>query len=214
MTNEAPIRVLIADDHAVVRGGLEFFISSLDNVELVGQANNGQKAVQLCAQLQPDVILMDIEMPQMDGIEATKIICEQHPATQIVVLTSFNEPDLIQEALSAGATSYLLKDSSAKTLQEAIVAAAQGRSTLSPEVSQTLIQQISSQTKQQIGSDLTRRELQVLEGIVDAQSNPEIAAALNISRNTVRFHVRNILTKLNACNRTEVATIAMKHDLV
>ena len=212
MTDQDRIRVMIVDDHSVVRSGLRFFLLGFDDMALVGEAESGEEALQLCAEVQPDVILMDLVMPGMDGATATKGIRKSYPQVQVVALTSFQEEDLVQNALQAGAISYLLKDVSADELAQAIRSAHVGRPTLAPEAAQALLHAASH--PQKLGYDLTRRERQVLPLLVEGLNNHEIAERLTISRSTVRFHVSNILSKLNAANRAEAAALAVKYNLL
>jgi NarL family two-component system response regulator LiaR len=181
-------------------------------MELVGEARNGQEAVQVCEQVRPDVVLMDLVMPDMDGPTATRIIRERYPQIQIIALTSFQEKELVQQALQAGAIGYLLKNVSTDDLIEAIRAAHAGRSTLAPEAVQALIQTTTQEPKP--GQDLTERELEVLNLLTAGLSNPEIAEQLTITRSTAKAHVSNILSKLGVSNRAEAISVALKHHLV
>jgi NarL family two-component system response regulator LiaR len=207
-----PIRVLVVDDHAMVRRGLATFLKVYDDLELAGEAADGQAAIQLCAQVQPDVVLMDMVMPDMDGASATRLIRSQYEAIQVIALTSFKEEILVQSALQAGAIGYLLKDVSADELAQAIRAAHAGRATLSPEAAQALVHAASQPPKP--GLDLTEREHAVLALMVEGLNNTQIAARLTISPSTVKSHVSNILTKLGAASRTEVVTLALRSRLV
>jgi NarL family two-component system response regulator LiaR len=208
-----PIRVMIVDDHAMVRRGLGAFLKSKVDLELVGEASDGEEAVQMCEQVQPDVILMDLVMPKMDGTAATHAIRERWPHVQIIALTSFQEKKLVQEALQAGAISYLLKNVSVDDLAEAIRAACAGQPTLAPEATQALIQAAASQG-QVPGYDLTPREHEVLVLMVEGLNNPEIARRLSVSRSTARAHVSNILSKLGVSNRAEAIALSLRHKLV
>ena len=206
------IRVLLVDDHAVVRSGLSFFLSTTDDIEVVGEAADGEQALRLCAQLQPDVVLMDMVMPQMDGFTAMQQIRQRYPAIRVIALTSFLDGEFVQRALQGGASGYLLKDVQARDLADAIRAAYAGRSTLATEATQALIQTVAQPA--QGGEALSERERDVLVRMARGLSNGEIAAQLMISTNTVRHHVRNILAKLEVTNRTEAVHVAMQRGLV
>jgi NarL family two-component system response regulator LiaR len=207
-----PIRVMIVDDHAVVRSGLSAFLRSYDDLELAGEARTGEEAVQLCAQFHPDVVLMDLIMPVMDGATATQVIRQNCPQTQVVVLTTFKEEALVQKALGAGAIGYLLKDVQGDELAEAIRLAHAGQSTLSPEVTQALIRATSRPS--QPGHDLSEREREVLALMVKGLNNNEIAERLFVSLSTVKHHVSHILSKLGATNRAEAVVMAVQNNLI
>jgi two-component system, NarL family, response regulator LiaR len=212
MTVLIPIRVMIVDDHALVRRGLGAVLEVSDDMSLVGEAGDGEEAIQLCERLQPDVILMDLLMPKMDGIAATKVIHERWPKVRIIVLTSFKEKEYVEGALKAGAKSYLLKNVSADELAAAIRRSMAGQASLSPEAAQVLIQRVIEPA--QPGNDLTGRERDILALMVEGESNGAIAERLFISQSTVKFHVSNILSKLGVSGRTEAVAIAVKHHLV
>ena len=209
---EQPVRVLIVDDHDMVRRGLAAFLMVTDDLELVGEAGDGQEAITLCGSLQPDVVLMDLIMPDMDGIAATQAIRKQYANIRVIALTSFKDQALVQKALQAGAISYLLKNVSADELAEAIRSAYAGQPTLAPEAAQALIQ--AAAQPQKMGHDLTDREREVLALIVDGLSNVDIGDRLSISPSTVRFHVSNILAKLAVNNRAEAVAVAIKQKLL
>jgi len=206
------IRVMIVDDHDMVRRGLAAFLKAKADLELVGEARNGQEALRVCEQVQPDVILMDLVMPEMSGAEATKIIREGCPEVQVIALTSFHDKELVQEALQAGAISYLLKNVSANELAEAIRGAHAGRPTLAPEAAQALIQTAGEGPAP--GHDLTEREREVLALMVEGLTNPQIGERLVVSRSTAKAHVSNILSKLGVSNRAEAIAMALQHKLV
>jgi NarL family two-component system response regulator LiaR len=206
------IRVMLVDDHNVVRSGLATFLRVYDDLELAGEAKDGEEALILCQQKRPDVILMDLIMPKMDGISATRAILEHYPDIKIIAMTSFDEEDLVQGVLAAGAISYLLKNVSSDELAEAIRAAVAGKSTLAPEAATSLIR-ATRQVNQPL-FELTERELEVLNRLVQGQNNQQIADALVISLATVKYHVSNILSKLNVSSRTEAIAFAIKNKLV
>ncbi len=212
MTDSKPIRVVIVDDHDMVRRGLAAFLRAKTDLELVGEASNGREALQVCEQAQPDIVLMDLVMPEMGGAAATKAIRERCPQVQVIALTSFQERELVEEALRAGAISYLLKNVSADDLAEAIRGAYAGRSTLAPEAAQALIETTSEGPA--LGHDLTAREREVLALMVEGLTNPEIGERLVVSRSTAKAHVSNILSKLGASNRAEAIALALQHKLV
>ena len=211
---DGPIRVMVVDDHAVVRGGLAAFLLAYDDLALVGEASNGAEAVRLSGTYRPDVILMDLVMPEMDGATATRLIRELHPEIRVVALTSFKEDDLVQNVLKAGAIGYLLKNVAADELAAAIRAANAGRPTLAPEAAEVLIHNATQPRVQPLGHDLTEREQDVLTLMVKGLSNPQIAEQLVVSLSTVKFHVSSILSKLQAATRSEAVRLALQHKLV
>lgn len=212
MSERNRVRVLIVDDHTVVRSGLAAFLQAFDDFELVGEASNGQQALALSEQLQPDVVLMDLVMPGMDGASATRAIRQQFPHVQVIALTSFREPELVQAVVKAGAIGYLLKNLSADELANAVRAAAAGQPTLAPEATEALMYGITHPTVP--GHDLTAREREVLELMVKGLSNMEIAERLTVSHSTVKFYVSSILAKLNVTSRVEAAALAVDRHLV
>jgi NarL family two-component system response regulator LiaR len=212
MSVENLIRVLIVDDHAMVRTGLATFLEVSEGLELIGEAGNGTDAIRLCEQAQPDVILMDLVMPGMDGVTAIGVIKERWPAIQIIALTSFQEGEMVQDALKAGAISYLLKNVSMGELVRAIQDASIGRSTMSQEAVQALVQSTSQDAHSDYG--LTPREFEVLELLVAGLNNPEISERLVISIGTTRTHVSNIFSKLGVSNRAEAIALALRNHLV
>ena len=208
----SPIRVLIVDDHPMMRKGLRSFLEVQRGMECVGEAASGEEAVEQCAALEPQVVIMDLAMPGMGGVAAIGVIRTRRPQTQVIALTSFADPRLVQEAVAAGAIGYLLKNVSAAVLAEAVLAAVEGRPVMGPEAVQALVQ-IAADPRP-LGSDLTPRERDVLGHLAQGLTNFEIAQQMAISEATVRFHVGNILSKLEVGNRTEAVQVAYKHRLV
>lgn len=212
MTVVAPIRVMLVDDHTMVRRGLATFLQVFNDLELVGEADDGAAAIQLCARAQPDVVLMDMVMPEMDGVTATRAIRQQFPLVQVIALTSFKEETLVQKVLQAGAIGYLLKDVSAEELAQAIRAAHAGRGTLAQEAAQALIHATTQSPA--LGHDLTEREHEVLVLLVAGFNNTEIADKLSVSPSTIKTHVSHVLAKLDVTSRTEAAALAVRHRLI
>jgi NarL family two-component system response regulator LiaR len=207
------LSVLIVDDHTIVRQGLRTLLDLMDDIVIAGEASTGRVAVELTRQTRPDVVLMDLVMPEMDGATATQVIRERWPHTQVVVMTSFKEDDLGQGALRAGAIGYLLKNASADDLASAIRSARAGRPTLAPEAAQALIH-VNRAIYQASRYDLTDREKEVLSLMVEGLNNLEIADRLIVSRSTIKFHVSSVLSKLGATTRTEAVAIALQNRLV
>jgi NarL family two-component system response regulator LiaR len=214
MTVSTPpkIRVLLVDDHTMVRKGLSLFLRAFDDLEMAGEADGGAAAIRLCGEILPDVVLMDMFMPDMDGVTATQAICQQYPQVRVIALTSFKEGELVRNALEAGAIGYLLKDVSADELARAIRAAHSGRATLSPEAAQALVEQANQPPA--LDLDLTEREREVLALMVEGLNNTQIAGRLTVSPSTIKSHVSNILSKFGVSSRTEAVTLALRNDLV
>jgi two-component system, NarL family, response regulator LiaR len=206
------IRVMLVDDHTMVRRGLAAFLKVFDDLQLAGEAESGVDAIQLCGEVLPDVVLMDMVMPDMDGAAATRAIRQQFPQVQVIALTSFKEGDLVKNALEAGAIGYLLKDVTADELVQAIRAAHAGRVTLSPEAAQALVETTNQPTAP--GLDLTEREREVLALMVEGLNNVQIAGRLTVSPSTIKSHVSNILSKLGVASRTEAVTLALRNHIV
>lgn len=214
MTTSQPIRVMLVDDQAVVRSGLTAFLEIFDDLELVGEASDGDRAIGVAGKVNPDVVLMDLVMPNMNGADATRALKQHYPHIQVVALTSFKEDDLVQGVLEAGAIGYLLKNISADELAGAIRAAHAGRPTLAPEAAQALIHKATHHGPPPLGHDLTDREREVLRLMTQGLNNVEIAENLVVSRSTIKFHVSNILSKLHAASRTEAVATALQHGLL
>jgi NarL family two-component system response regulator LiaR len=210
-----PIRVLIVDDHAIVRKGIRALLSTEPGVKVVGEAADGAEAVAQAQALAPDVVLMDLLMPRMDGIEATRQITERLPATHVLVLTSFAADDKVFPAIKAGALGYLLKDTGPEDLVNAIHCVHRGESSLEPAIARKVLQELSQPSQKPPSTDpLTGRELTVLRLVAQGFSNKEIAAQLHIAEMTVRTHVSNILSKLQLASRTQAALYAVREGLV
>jgi two-component system, NarL family, response regulator LiaR len=223
-----PIQVLLADDHAIVRQGLSYFLGLQQDVSIVGEASNGKEAVERTAALRPDVVLMDLFMPEMNGIEATKAIRQECPDVKIIVLTSFSEQDHVLSAIKAGANGYMLKDADPAQIVEAIRGAHAGIPQLHPAAAAQLMSHVASdaapaqpettgRTERTAGSApdaLTARERDILAHIAQGLSNKEIAAACGIAEKTVKTHVSNVLSKLGLADRTQAALYAVKNGIV
>lgn len=212
MTEQEVIRVLIVDDHPVVRDGLKNMLLVFDDLQLVGQADSGGDALALCRLDPPDVVLMDVVMPGMNGVDTTRALTEQLPEIRVIILTSSTEDNLIQQALDAGATGYLLKNATIDEMADAIRAAHAGQPTLAPEATKALIRSRSKQRAP--GHDLSPRELEVLALLAKGYSNSRIALELVISSATARHHVSACIQKLGVGNRTEAAMLAVEHNLI
>jgi NarL family two-component system response regulator LiaR len=211
------IKVLIVDDHRVVRQGLRTFLELQDDVVVVGEAGDGVTAVDMVRQFEPDVVLMDLVMPRLDGIDATRQVKSSGSHTKVIALTSFTDDDKVFPAIQAGASSYLLKDVSPDDLVEAIRAVHRGEARLHPAIAQRLMEQVAQQTgpsHEAPADDLTEREREVVRLVAQGHSNSEIAQALFISDKTVKTHVSHILSKLDLQDRTQLAIYAIKHGLV
>lgn len=211
-----PITVLLVDDHEVVRSGVSAFLASQPDFEVIGEAKSGIEAVDLAIKHVPDVVLMDLVMAKMDGVEATRQVKNVSPRTKIVVLTSYHQDEYIFPALQAGAISYILKDVKMDELAEALRRAAQGEATLHPRVASRVIQELHGANREELNpyTELTDREMEVLKLIAQGQSNSEIAESLVISVNTVKGHVSNILSKLHLADRTQAAVYAWQQGIV
>lgn len=212
MNDDSAIKVVLVDDHNMVRRGLAVFLEAFDDFELVGEAGTGVEAIALCAARQPDVVLMDLVMPGMDGVETTRLIRQRFPGTQVIALTSFDDETRVESALKAGAIGYLLKNVSIDQLAGAIRAAYAGKPTLAPEATEALI--AAARHEPPPGQALTGREREVLALLVEGLTNPDIAGRIGVSRATVKTHVSNILAKLGAANRLEAAARAREHHLL
>ncbi len=207
-----PIRVVIVDDHLLVRSGLEAVLAIFDDIALVAQAETGAEAVAVCRREVPDVVLMDLVMPDMTGVEATRLILESCPGTRVVALTSFTDESLVGETLRAGAIGYLMKNVSADQLADAIRAASEGRSTLAPEAADVLVKAVAA--PREIGDTLSQREREVLRLMAEGLTNADIAARLVIGVSTVKTHVSSVIAKLGCSTRTEACALAIRRGLV
>lgn len=208
-----PIRVIIVDDHVMVRSGLRLFLLAFEDLKMIGEAANGDEAIRLCNQEKPDVVLMDMVMPVVDGIQATSEIRSHFPHTQVVGLTTFYEPEMIQRMMDAGAISFLLKSVSAAELARAIRDAHDGKATISPEIQDILRGRRSSLVRLS-KYNLSAREKEVLACIMSGMTNVETAQELVISLSTAKFHVSSIFNKLNVSNRAEAVSLALQEKLV
>jgi NarL family two-component system response regulator LiaR len=206
--------VLLVDDHAVVRQGLRAYLDVIDEVTVVGEARNGLEALEQVEACKPDVVLLDLAMPRMDGVEATRLIRATSPPPSVIILTSFGEDERLFKAIKAGAISFLLKDITAPDLVTAIQAAKRGEATLPPEIATKLMQRFAAEDEQAVLESLSQREMEVLRLIARGRSNKEISADLGISEKTVKTHVSNILDKLHLADRTQAAIYALREKLV
>ncbi len=213
---EEPIRVVLVDDHNLVRMGLKAYFATLSDIEVVGEAATGEEAVRIVADLAPDVVLMDIIMPEMDGVEATRQIKKTSPHTQVVAVTSYHEDEHIFPVIRAGALSYVLKDIDPDDLAEAIRRANAGEAVINPRVAARLVKELHGQRDEVINAftELTSREMEVLRQVAAGKSNREIAETLVISEKTVKTHITNILTKLHLSDRTQAAVYAWQAGIV
>jgi two-component system, NarL family, response regulator LiaR len=211
-----PITVLIVDDHLLVRQGVRAFLETQPDIRVLGDAGSGQEAVQLATELVPDVVLMDLVMPGMDGVEATRLLRRTSPRSQVLVLTSYHQDEHIFPAIRAGALSYLLKDVSPTELAEAVRKAARGEAVLHPRIAARVVQELHGARTEAFNpfSDLSERELEVLRLIADGMGNGEIAERLVISEKTVKSHVSNILSKLHVADRTQAAVYAWREGVM
>jgi len=207
------IKVIIADDHHVVRRGLLFFLKTQQDIEVIGEAKNGQEAVDMVSKLNPDVVLMDLSMPIMDGVMATKAIREADNEVKIIILTSYADQDHVIPAIRAGASGYQLKDIEPDELVQTIRDVLKGESKLHPKVTSHVMTHLSGQNSNQQTKldELTRREKEVLNELAKGKSNKEIASALYITEKTVKTHISNILSKLQLSDRTQAAIYAVKN---
>jgi len=211
-----PIRILLVDDHKIVRQGVRAFFDAHEGIEVIGEAGTGAEAVKMVEERVPDVVLMDLIMPGMDGVEATRLAKNISPRTQIVVLTSYHDDEHIFPALQAGALSYILKDVEMDELAEAVFKASRGEATLHPQVASRVIQELHGRKKDEntLDVDLTKREMEILKVIAQGMSNSEIAEKFVISTYTVKGHVSNILSKLHLADRTQAAVYAWQQGVV
>ena len=214
MSRSPPIRVLIVDDHPMVRRGLAAFLLAYNDLVLAGEAAGGEEALRVCEKSAPDVVLMDLKMPGLDGVSTTRALRERFPHVQVIALTSYQDEDLVRRALKAGAVSYLLKNVSADELAKAIQSARSGMSTLAPEAISALVQTSQQASPQTPADGLTPRERDVLALIVEGLSNPGIAERLVVSRSTVKAHVSHILSKLDVSSRAEAIAVAFQRKLL
>jgi two-component system, NarL family, response regulator LiaR len=208
------IRVVFVDDHEMVRIGVSSYLSAQPDIEVVGEADDGKKGVALALELRPDIILMDLVMKEMDGIEATRQIIEQWPEAKVIIVTSFLDDEKVYPALEAGATSYMLKTSKAGEIANAVRATYHGQSVLEPEVTGKMMVKMRQKNTHLPHEDLTSREIEILLLMAEGKANQDIADELFIALKTVKTHVSNILSKLNVQDRTQAVIYAFKHSLI
>jgi two-component system, NarL family, response regulator LiaR len=208
------IKVLFVDDHEMVRIGVSAYLTAQPDMEVVGEADNGKTAIDLALSLRPDIVLMDLVMKEMDGIEATRQIIAAWPEAKIIIVTSFLDDEKVYPALEAGATSYMLKTSKASDIADAVRSTFHGQSILEPEVTGKMMLKMRQKTKVELYEDLTTREMEILLLMTEGKSNQEIADELFIALKTVKTHVSNILSKLQVQDRTQAVIYAFKHSLV
>lgn len=208
------IRVLFVDDHEMVRIGVSSYLAAQPDMEVVGEADNGKTAIELALSLKPDIILMDLVMKEMDGIEATRQIIAKWPEAKIIIVTSFIDDEKVYPALEAGATSYMLKTSKASEIADAVRSTYSGQSILEPEVTGKMMMKMRQKNHYELHEDLTSREMEILLHMAEGKSNQEIADELFIALKTVKTHVSNILSKLQVQDRTQAVIYAFKHSLV
>jgi NarL family two-component system response regulator LiaR len=212
MTEKNKIKVMIVDDHPLVRHGLKTVFEAYDDIELVAEAENGKEAVEICEKYNPDIVIMDMVMPILDGAEATIQLLKKFPDIKVIALTSFNDKDLIKKSLKAGAVSFILKNISGSKLVKIIKDVHKGKFVLSPHATKILLTELREKSDENI--KLTSREKEILALIVEGLSNKEIAKRLFLSNSTIQFHVSNVLSKLGVSKRTEAAYLALKQKLV
>lgn len=212
MSESERIRVMVVDDHEILRRGVWYSLQAFDDLELVGEARSGEDALRLCGEVQPDVVLMDMLMPGLHGVDTTRGIRSRYPGVRVLVLSSYHDSDLVQRAIQAGAAGYLVKGLTAKELAEAIRATHAGWPALSPEALEALA--LCADASPKPGNDLTDREREVLSLMAKGLSNAEIARRLTVSLSTVKYHVRGVFFKLGAANRAEAVALALEHNLI
>lgn len=208
------IKVVFVDDHEMVRIGVSSYLSAQPDIEVIGEADNGKKGVEMALELRPDIILMDLVMKEMDGIEATKQIIEQWPEARIIIVTSFLDDEKVYPALEAGATSYMLKTSKASSIADAVRVTYSGQPVLEPEVTGKMMMKMRQKNNVELHEELTEREMEVLKLIAEGKTNQEIADELFIALKTVKTHVSNILSKLQVQDRTQAVIYAFRHSIV